>query len=277
MLGRISILPGATEDGRRPQMFTIGRKMMTADIKVTGRFDDAFAMSAKPTLAKLAQEARDIIVDMSDAIDINAGLGALVNLHKQLAPQGCRVRVMGANDYVQRLFERFHVADLFIEGAANPCGTALRSCFFGLTPGAFMTAGPGAVKKPGSDGSQGGAPKRAIPIATRFDAASHSVKVWLDGATAAGGELRGGDALKSYRRWAKKMRQDADPDEFRKHLTGILGPERIVPRTSGYIVRGIQLRAAIESGKQGLASAVRASRGLFASPGRMDAIAALSF
>ncbi len=58
---------------------------------------------------------------------------------------------------------------------------------------------------------------------TRFDAASHSVKVWLDGATVAGGELRGGDALKSYRRWARKMCQDADPAEFRKHLGCILG------------------------------------------------------
>ncbi len=56
-----------------------------------------------------------------------------------------------------------------------------------------------------------------------------------------------------------------------------LAPERIVPRTSGYIVRGIQLRAAVESGKKGLAAAVRASRGLFAVPSRMDAIAALSF
>jgi len=252
--------------------------MMTADIKVTGRFDDAFARNAKSTLEKLAEEARDITIDMSEAIDINAGgVGALVYLHKRLEPQGCKVRVLGANDSMQRLFERFHVADLFIEGAANSSGTALRSCFFGLSPVTVITGGAAAVKKPGTDGSEGGAPKRAIPIEKRFDAASHSVKVWLDGATISGGELRGGDALKSYRRWAKKMCQDADPEEFRKHLSGILGAGRIVPRTSGYIVRGIQLRAAIESGKKRLASAVSVSTGLFARGCRMDAIAALSF
>lgn len=252
---------------------------MTPDIKVMGRFDDAFAMNAKPTLEKLAKEERNIIVDMSGAIDINAaGIGALVNLHKQLEPQGHRIRVLGANEALQQLFERFHVADLFIEGATNTCGTALRSCFFGLTPDAFVAHGlGGAIKKPASGGSHGGAPKRAVPLVTRFDAASHSVKVWLDGATVTGGEVRGSDALKSYRRWAKKMCQDADSEEFRKHLTGILGPSCIVPRTRGYIVRGIRLRAAIESSKKGLASAVRASRGLFAAPVRLDAIAALSF
>ncbi len=249
---------------------------MTADLKVTGRFDDVFAAGAKPTLEKLVLEVRDVTVDLSEALDINAaGLGALVYLYKHLSPQGYKVRVVGANDSLKRLFERFHVADLFIEGAANTAGTALRSGFFGLTaPDAYVAA---AAKKSGPDGSHGGAPKRAIPIVTRFNAASHSVKVWLDGATVAGGELRGGDALKSYRRWARKMGQDADPADFRKYLASILGPGRIMPRTSGYIVRGIQLRSAIETGKQQVASAVRLSRGLFAVPTRMDAIAALSF
>ena len=249
--------------------------MMTADIKVTGRFDDAFATGAKRMFERLAQEARDITVDMSEAVDINAaGLGALVVLHKQLAPQGCKVRVLGASDHLQRLFERFQIADLFIDGATNTGGTALRSCFFGLSPVAVIAA---AVKQAGPGGSQGGAPKRAVPVATRFDAASHSVKVWLDAATVPGGEIRGCDALKSYRRWAKKMCQEADPEDFRRNLTGIIGAGRIVPRTSGYVVRGIQLRGAIESGRKRLASAVRASGSLFAGRPRMDAIAALSF
>jgi anti-anti-sigma regulatory factor len=253
--------------------------MMTADIKVTGRFDDAFAAGAKPMFERLAQEARDITVDMSEAVDVNAaGLGALVSLHKQLAPQGCKVRVLGANDNLQRLFERFQIADLFIDGATNTGGTALRSCFFGLSPVAVITGGAAAaVKKAGPGGSHGGAPKRAVPIVTRFDAASHSVKVWLDAATTSGGEIRGCDAMKSYRRWAKKMCQDADPDEFRRNLAGIIGAGCIVPRTSGYVVRGIQLRGAIESGRKRLASAVRASGSLFAGRPRMDAIAALSF
>jgi len=253
--------------------------MMTADLKVTGRFDDAFAMGVKPMFERLAKEAHDVTVDMSEAVDIDAaGLGALVSLHKQLTPQGCKVRVLGANDNLQRLFERFHVADLFIEGAAMTGSTALRNAFFGLNPVTVITGGAAAMtKKAGPGGSHGGAPKRAVPLATRFDAASHSVKVWLDTATIAGGEIRGGDALKSYRRWAKKMCQEADAAEFRKNLACILGADRIVPRTSGYVVNGIQFRAAIECGRKQLAVAVRASGSIFAPARRMDAIAALSF
>jgi anti-anti-sigma factor len=253
---------------------------MTVVFRVTGRFDDAFATGAKPTLEKLAQEVSDVTVDMSEASGIDgAGLRALVQLHKQIAQAGCKVRVAGANGEVRRLFEIFHVADLFIDGAAGASNSALRSGFFGLTPPAPYVAagGASAVKKSGPDGSQGGAPKRAIPLAARFDRASHSVKVWLDGATMSGGELRGGDALRSYRRWAEKMGQDASGTEFRKHLTAILGGDRIVPRTSGYVVNGIQLRAALEAGKKQIVAAMRMPRGLFAAPARMDAIAALSF
>ncbi len=254
--------------------------MTTADIKITGRFDNAFAEDAKLTFEKLALEARDIAVDLSETIDIDAaGLAALVSLHKRIAPQGCKVRVVGASDHLKQLFERFQVADLFIEGAINTGGTALRNAYFGLIePSAYLVAGAcRAIKKTEPDDSQGGAPKRAIPNVTRFDAASHAVQVWLDGATITGGELRCGEALRSYRRWAKKMCQDADSAEFRRHLACILGPDSIVPRTGGHIVRGIQLRAAIESGKRQLATAVRMSRNLFAVPSRMDAIAALSF
>ncbi len=253
--------------------------MMTPDLKVTGRFDDAFAMGVKPMFERLAKETRDVTVDMSEAADIDAaGLGALVSLYKQLAPQGCKVRVLGANGNLQRLFERFQVADLFIEGAAATGGTALRNAFFGLNSTAVITGVPDlAAPKAVPGGLHGGAPKRAIPLVTRFDAASHSVKVWLDAATVSGGEIRGGDALKNYRRWAKKMCQDADAAEFRKNLASILGADRIVPRTSGYVVSGLRLREAMESGRSRLASAVRASGSLFARARRMDAIAALSF
>jgi anti-anti-sigma regulatory factor len=253
--------------------------MMTADVKVMGRFDDAFAMGVKPMFERLAKETHDVTVDMSEAVDIDAaGVGALVYLHKQLEPQGLKVRVVGANGNLQRLFERFHVADLFIEGAVTAGSTALRNAFFGLNPVTVITGGAAAAaKKAVPGGSHGGTPKRAIPIVTRFDAASHSVKVWLDAATVSGGEIRGGDALKSYRRWAKKMCQDADAAEFRKNLASILGADRIVPRTSGYVVSGIQPRAAIESGGKRLASAIRASGSVFAPARRMDAIAALSF
>jgi anti-anti-sigma factor len=246
---------------------------MTADLKTAGRFDEAFAATAKAKLEKLATEARDISIDMSEASDIGAaGLGLLVALHKRLSRHGCKVRVVGANAHVTHLFERFQVASLFIEGAADTGGGALRSCFFGLAPDASGTAGKG-----GPGGAPAGLPKRGVPAVTRFDAASHSVKLWLDGATAGGGgELRGGDALKSYRRWARKMGQDADATEFRKHLAAILGPGRIVPRTSGYLIKGIQLRGA-KAGKKQPAPVARLSRGQFVEPARMDAIAALSF
>ncbi len=248
---------------------------MTADLKIAGRFDEAFAAAAKPMFEKLAREARDIIVDMSETTDIGAaGLGALVVLHKRLSAHGGKIRVVGADSHLKQLFERFQVAGLFIEGAAGAGGSALCSGFFGLTaPSTYGTAGAG-----GSAGPQSGAPKRAIPPVTRFDPASHSVKLWLDGATVSGGgELRGGDALRSYRRWARKMGQDADPAEFRKHLATILGSGRIMPRTSGYILKGIQLRSALKTGKKQAASAVRMPRRLPAAPARMDAIAALSF
>jgi anti-anti-sigma regulatory factor len=250
---------------------------MTPDLKVTGRFDDAFAEGAKPTLEKLVQEVRDVTVDMSEASGIDgAGLAALVYLHKKLASQGHKVRVVGASADLKGTFERFHLADLFFEGSPGMGGSALRSGFFGLSPDAYLAAGAAAKKSP-AEGGPGGAAKRAIPVVPRFDRASHSVKVWLDGATAQGGELRGGDALKSYRRWARKIGQDVDPADFRKHLAAILGPGRIMPRTSGYIVRGLQLRATIERGKEQVAEVIRLPRGLFSVPSRRDAIAALCF
>jgi anti-anti-sigma regulatory factor len=243
---------------------------MTADLELKGRFDDAVAAA----LAKLARDPRNITIGMSEASGINgACLGALVQLHKRIAPAGFRVRVVGANASVRRLFEIFEVADLFFDGAAGEGGGALRSGFFGLTPPA-PHAGAGAA---GASGKSAPAPRRAAPAVTRFDRASHSVKVWLDGATVPGGELRGGDALKSYRRWAEKMGQDVSSAEFRKHLAAILGSGRIAPRTSGYIVRGIQLRAAQEASKKQAAPSARMPRGAFAAPARSDAIAALSF
>jgi hypothetical protein len=39
----------------------------------------------------------------------------------------------------------------------------------------------------------------------KLDAARHSVKSWPDKATVTGGEMRGGQALKAYRRYAGRM------------------------------------------------------------------------
>lgn len=218
--------------------------MITPDMKVTGRFDDAFAAGARPLIEKLAQETHNITVDMSDAIDIDAaGLGALVYLHKRLESHGFRVRVVRANRRIERLFERFNLADVFIEGAPNRGNTALRSCFFGICAGSAGTAAAGERKAEAVPG------ELRLVAAASLDAASHSIKAWLEVATAPGGELRGGDALKSYRRWAKGTAQDIDAAQMRASLDSILGPGRIISRTSGYVIRGVQLRRQTGEGR----------------------------
>ena len=57
----------------------------------------------------------------------------------------------------------------------------------------------------------------------KLDAAKHSVKTWLAKATSAGGEMRGGDGLKSYKRYAGRMAKDMTGAELRDILTEILG------------------------------------------------------
>ncbi len=214
--------------------------MMTADMKVTGRFDGTFAAGARPIFERLAKELRDVTVDMSETTDLDAaGLGALVNLHKGLEPYGCKVRVLGANGRLRGLFVRFHLADLFIEGAAKLDSTALRCCFFGVRPPA-----PVAIKHVIA--------AKAEPAGT----ASRSIKAWLDASTLGGGELRGGDALKSYRRWAGKPAEAGDATGLRANLAAIIGADRVISRKSGYVVKGIQLRRpiALGKGRQGAAA-----------------------
>lgn len=69
----------------------------------------------------------------------------------------------------------------------------------------------------------------------------HSVKSWLDGATQGGGELRGGEALKAYKRWAGRTATDMTAKELRSILTALCG-SAVEVKTSGYVVRGISLR-----------------------------------
>lgn len=218
--------------------------MTAADLKVSGAFDEAFADWAMPVLEKLAQQARDVTVDMSEASGGDpAGLRALVYLHKKLEPCGCRVRVLNASARVHDLFARYHLADIFIEGAAGQANTALRSCFFGIRPQARIPAIAAALSKAEAEPSlhkNAGCPMRAGEAAART--IRDSVGAWLDASTVAGRELRGGDALKSYRRWAKDSAPLVDSSEFRKTLAAILGAGRVVPRTSGYIIMGIGLR-----------------------------------
>jgi len=223
---------------------------MTPDMKVTGRFDDAFAAGARPIIERLAEERRDVTIDMSETAEIDAaGLGALVYLHKRLEPLGRKVRVLGANGRIQGIFARFHLADLFIEGAARPASTALRSCFFGVPPQADLATG-NAGKKASPEASREGSIKHVIADAGLDGAASRSIKAWLDASTVAGTQLRGSDALKSYRRWSGKAAEVGDTKQFRAHLAEILGADRVISRTSGYVVRGIQLRGRVARAKR---------------------------
>jgi hypothetical protein len=67
--------------------------------------------------------------------------------------------------------------------------------------------------------------------AVRLDAVRHSVKAWLDQRTRPSGELRGGDALKAYRRFAGYPAGKMRSPELREVVASIIGPDRIVTRT----------------------------------------------
>jgi len=89
---------------------------MQTDLKVTGRFDCAFVTGIRPVIETLAAKSQDITIDMSEAETVDpSGLGALAYLHKRLATRGYKIRVVGANWDLIRLFEDFHISSLFIE------------------------------------------------------------------------------------------------------------------------------------------------------------------
>ncbi len=96
------------------------------------------------------------------------------------------------------------------------------------------------AKKPAAPSGPKGGTKEPLP-ANVIPLSKHSVKAWLDGATQGGGDLRGGEALKAYKRWAGREARDMKSEELRAILTGLLG-EAVETRTSGYVVRGISLR-----------------------------------
>ena len=105
--------------------------------------------------------------------------------------------------------------------------------------------------KPQGD-PDGGSRQPSPSNVVRLDAAKHSVEAWLKQATVAGGELRGGEALKSYKRYAGTMGQGIKPGDLRQILAEILAETKrsaaIEARTSGYVVRGVQLKIAAEEG-----------------------------
>ncbi len=104
---------------------------------------------------------------------------------------------------------------------------------------AKAAAKPVAKEKPGRPPTGGTKlPANVIPL----DAAKHSVKAWLDRSTATGGEMRGGEALKGYKRYAGHMAKTMTSGGLRAILSDLLGPDAVETRTSGYVVRGVQLK-----------------------------------
>jgi anti-anti-sigma regulatory factor len=222
--------------------------MVAADLKVTGAFDEAFAVCAGPVIEKLAKELRDVTIDMSEATGGDgAGLRALVYLHKMIEPNGHKVRVLGASGRIQDLFARYHLADLFIEGAAQQGSRALRSCFFGIRPQAKIPVRTAAASSKAEVSANNNGGHLIAGAEAAAEAIRESIQDWLYASTVTGAELRGGDAFKSYRRWAKESAPLVDAGEFRKTLAAILGAGRVIPRTSGYIIRGIKLRPAVKA------------------------------
>ena len=60
--------------------------------------------------------------------------------------------------------------------------------------------------------------------------------------------MRGGEALKAYKRYAGRMAKDMKGSELQALLAEILGQEAVIQRTSGYIVWGVTPESA--AGKQ---------------------------
>ncbi|MGA7328487.1 MAG: hypothetical protein WBX25_29355 [Rhodomicrobium sp.] len=109
---------------------------------------------------------------------------------------------------------------------------------------------PAAVKKPPKPQTpptgKGKAPKpRLGNNVVKLDAARKSVERWLDTA-GKGGEMRGGDALKAYKREAGSAGANMSADKFQSLLVEILGADAVVRRASGYVIVGRSLRGAGE-------------------------------
>ncbi len=103
---------------------------------------------------------------------------------------------------------------------------------------------PVKAKKPAPAAKPTGGTQAPLPAnVVLLDAHRHSVKAWLDGATVAGGELRGGEALKKYKAFAGRMAANMTAQELRSIMEALL-PGAVEPRNSGYVLRGIQLRTA---------------------------------
>jgi anti-sigma B factor antagonist len=80
-----------------------------------GRFayrDEATAFSEK--VAELLPRAREVVIDLGrvEMID-SAGLGELVVVHMWARASGCTLKLAGANERIQRLFELTNLSSVF--------------------------------------------------------------------------------------------------------------------------------------------------------------------
>lgn len=91
---------------------------------------------------------------------------------------------------------------------------------------------------PTDGGSRQTAPSNVI----KLDAAKHSVQAWINKSTTPGASMRGGDALKAYKRYAGRMAKDMTAAELKSVLGEILGHDAIIQKTSGFSVHGIELK-----------------------------------
>ncbi|WP_127078315.1 hypothetical protein [Rhodomicrobium lacus] len=103
-------------------------------------------------------------------------------------------------------------------------------------------AAPKARRERGAPAPTGGTKEPLPANVVTLDAHRHSVKAWLGEATVAGGEMRGGEALKAYKRWAGRMADSVDAAQIRSILAELTGA--VERRNSGFVVRGLSLRTA---------------------------------
>jgi hypothetical protein len=132
---------------------------------------------------------------------------------------------------------------------ATQCAALLGGKAASLIAGALKIRAkevPAARKqKPRPEGRPPKARRKTVPKqrsgsnVIKLDTSRNSVERWLE-STNGDGEMRGGDALKAYKRSGGGR---LSAEEFQDILTDILGTDAIVKRSSGYIIRGGSLRA----------------------------------
>jgi hypothetical protein len=239
-LNRIKETGDAGELGRLQSLASMARekacrkprsedcKLAEADEKAaTNRLSEAKARDkAQATLAKAKEEAKG---GPAEASMIASVIAPSLGLDASEVARGIALALTALGIAATQLVA------LLGGHAANLIGSGLRARPQPRT--ALPAPRPAEAVRAGVAPVQGG---NVISL----DIVRHSLRAWLDEATVPGGEMRGGEALKAYKRCAGRVAKDMKASEFRQLLTALLGPGAVEKRTSGFIVRGLQLRAA---------------------------------